>query len=448
MDTRDGEVRAKLARHIAALANHGGGYLIFGVDDQTRKPLGASELDLALFSQDAITGIVKKYLDPRVQVLVEQIVHEGVKYPIVVVPSHGARPVMAIADGPQDDRKRPIGVTQGTIYVRAPGPESAPIRSPDDWNTLLDRCLSHRSDLLGNVLRQSLARQSKPGEQAIGVLRAALDDTAQDFTAQTRLLAEKVESKYRDSILRAGTNYSALGYALVGNDGDLVEISNPRPLNERVSVEMHRYAHTGWSSFLPLNVPERAPQIRMSTLAGQEVTYLEGMRLENTGLIASAFDYWRIYERGIGVSVESFRDDWRREGERAPPHLTPSWILIAIHSLLAHARLVGQELPSVTQVVIRMEWRGLKGRMLAWDQFRHAAGGRTLADDRFVKNIVVEWALLRDNYFEALRRVALPFLQLFGAAGWFDPDQWMTRDSVEREFSRPGMNTVKLFEED
>ena len=100
MDTRDSEVRAKLARHIAALANHGGGYLIFGVDDQTRKPLGATELALALFSQDAVAGIVKKYLDPRVQVLVEHVVHEGVGYPIVVVPSHGARPVVAIADGP------------------------------------------------------------------------------------------------------------------------------------------------------------------------------------------------------------------------------------------------------------------------------------------------------------------------------------------------------------
>jgi hypothetical protein len=447
MDTREGEVRAKLARHIAALANHGGGYLIFGVDDKTRKPLGATDLDITLFSQDAIAGIVKKYLDPRIQVLVENVVHEGVTYPVVVVSPHGARPVIAIADGPQDSRNRPIGVTQGTIYTRTPGPESAPIRSADDWNTLLDRCLSHRSDLLGNVLRQSLARQSKPGEQAIGLLRAALDDTAQDFAAQTRLLAEKVDPKYRDGILHAGTNYSALGYALSGTDGNLIEISNPRALNERVSIEMHRYAHYGWGSFLPLNVPKRAPQMRTSTLAGEEVTYLEGMRVENTGLISSAFDYWRIYECGIGVSVESYRNDWRREGETVPPHLTPSWILITIHSLLAHARLVGQELSGVTQVVIRMDWRGLKGRILAWDHLRHAAGGGSLADDRFQKNIVIDWAVLRDSYFEALRRVALPFLQIFGNAGWFNPDDWLTRDAVEREFSLQGMNTVKLFEE-
>lgn len=448
MDPKDNETRTKLARHLAALANHGGGYLVFGVDDKARTPLGATELDLALFGQDAIAGIVRKYLDPRVQVLVEYVVHEGVTYPVIVVPSHGARPVIAIADGPQDNRNRPVGVLQGTIYIRAPGPESAPIRGADDWNALLDRCLTHRSDLLGNVLRQSLARQSKPDERAANLLRAAVDDTAQDFTAQTRLLADKADPEYRDGIVNAGANYSALGYALIGSDGDLVEISNPRAVNERVSIEMHRYANYGWSSFLPLNVPERAPQVRSSTLAGQEITYLEGMRVENTGLISSGFDYWRLYECGIGVSVESFRDDWRRPGAEAiPPHLTASWILIVIHSLLAHARLVGQEIPGVTQVVVRMDWRGLKGRMLAWDHFRHAAGGGGMADDRFVKTITVEWAVLRDSYFEALRRVAIPFFRVFSAAGWFNPDEWLTREVVETEFSRPRMNTIKLFEE-
>lgn len=447
IDTGDGEARAKLARHIAALANHGGGYLIFGIDDKTRKPLGATGLELKLYSQDTIAGIVRKYLDPRVQVIVEHVSHDGVTYPLLVVPSHGARPVIAIADGPHDSRNRPVGVTQGTIYIRVAGPESAPLRSADDWNALLDRCLSHRSDLLGNVLRQSLARQSKPREQVTDLLRAALDDTAADFGAQTRLLAEKVEPKYRDDILRAGANYSALGYALVDSEGGLIEIANPRKLNERVSIEMHRYAYYGWGSFLPLNVPERAPQIRTSTLAGQEARFLEGMRLENTGLISSAFDYWRLYERGIAVSVESFRDDWRREGERFPLHLTPSWILIAIHSLLAHARFVGQEVPGVAQVTVRMEWRGLAGRMLAWDRLRHAASGVTLADDRFTNNVTIEWSTLRDSYFEALRRVALPFLRIFENSGWFDAEEWLTRKAVETQFAQQRMNTIRLFDD-
>jgi len=128
MDTSQPEVRAKLARHIAALSNHGGGYLIFGVDDTTREPQGATALDPSLFSQDAISAIVKRYLDPRIQVRVEQAEHAGVLYPVVIVPSHGARPVIAVNDGPQDDKGRRVGIRQGKIYIRAAGPESVQIK--------------------------------------------------------------------------------------------------------------------------------------------------------------------------------------------------------------------------------------------------------------------------------------------------------------------------------
>lgn len=446
MDTREHEHRAKLARHIAALANHGGGYLVFGVDDETRKPLGQTELDPSLFGQDAISSIVKKYLEPRLQVLVQSAEYEGVSYPVVVVPSHEARPVIAIADGPTGQGGKPIGISLGTVYVRAAGPESVPIRSPDDWNALLERCLSHRSDLLGKILRQSIARQSKPGNHVVDLLIAAVNETAADFTVQTRALAERVDAKFQKQIIEAGGTYSALGYALVDADGELIEIENPRAVNDRAAVAMHRYAHYGWGSFLPLHVPERAPQMRMSSLAGKEVTYLEGMRVENTGLISSAFDYWRIYECGIAVSVESFRDNWSRDGRPAVPHLTPLWILVAIHSLLAHARLVGPETSGVAQVVIRMEWNGLSGRMLMWDDFRVVASSK-LVDDRFAKTIPLAWSELRDDYFGALRRVALPILTLFTTQGWFQPETWLTPEAVRTEFSRLQVATMKMFED-
>jgi len=51
LDTSDPTARAKLARHIAALCNHGGGYLVFGIDDGTRAPMGEPTLDRGLFTQ-------------------------------------------------------------------------------------------------------------------------------------------------------------------------------------------------------------------------------------------------------------------------------------------------------------------------------------------------------------------------------------------------------------
>jgi predicted HTH transcriptional regulator len=67
MDTSESAAGAQLARHLAALSNHGGGYLIFGLDDATKLPQGATTLDAKLFGEDAISSIVKRYLDPRFQ---------------------------------------------------------------------------------------------------------------------------------------------------------------------------------------------------------------------------------------------------------------------------------------------------------------------------------------------------------------------------------------------
>jgi hypothetical protein len=118
MDTSAVETRANLARHLAALSNHGGGYLIFGVNDDAREPEGATTLDPKLFGEDAISAIVKRYLDPRFQCRVESAESSGVRYPVVIVPAHGGRPVIAIADRPADpNTKRPIGIREGTIYV-------------------------------------------------------------------------------------------------------------------------------------------------------------------------------------------------------------------------------------------------------------------------------------------------------------------------------------------
>jgi len=284
MDTTDAVARANLARHIAALANYGGGYLIFGVDDKSRRPQPATGLDPKFFGQETLSGIIKRYLDPRVQVQIETIEFNGVAYPIVIVPAHGSRPIIAIADGPHVDGK-PRGINLGAIYIRSPGPESVIIRSPDDWNHLLERCLSHRADLLAKILRQSLAKPTRPSPLTNESLIAAIEETAKDFSAQAVALAEKVGPADQARVRNAGSQFCVLSYALMDDEGELIAIENPRTLNSRVSIAMHRYAYDGWSLFLPLSAPERAPQLRTAPLLGTTRTYLEGMRLRNSTVL-------------------------------------------------------------------------------------------------------------------------------------------------------------------
>jgi predicted HTH transcriptional regulator len=65
LDLNNHEARADIARHIAAIANHGGGYIVFGFDDLTLQYVPspfAKTID-----RDIISSIVKKYLEPTFQ---------------------------------------------------------------------------------------------------------------------------------------------------------------------------------------------------------------------------------------------------------------------------------------------------------------------------------------------------------------------------------------------
>jgi hypothetical protein len=61
--TPDKHPKAKIARHIAALANHGGGYLVFGFRDD-RAPNPSPPFQLESFSRDNISSIIERYLAP------------------------------------------------------------------------------------------------------------------------------------------------------------------------------------------------------------------------------------------------------------------------------------------------------------------------------------------------------------------------------------------------
>ncbi len=444
MDTSQNEVRAKLARHLAALANHGGGSLIFGVDDTTRKPQGLTALDRTLFGEDAISAIVKRYLDPPFQCQTAWATCEAVDYPVIIVPSHGARPVIAKADGPQDNKGRPIGIRQGEIYVRAPGPESVAIKTPEDWTALLERCLSHRADLLANIMHRAISRPSKPTLSVLEMLAAACDATAEDFISQ---VAETQIPPEDEVWFRAKSqNFAVNGYALVGNDGELLAIDNPYALNERVTAAMRGFFQRSHMPFRHVRTLDRAPQVRMAKLLNHEATYLEGMRLPLMPVVWPSENYWRIYEQGIVTIAESYREDHIafRRGSRLP-FLLVSECLAKVHALLAHARLISQELPAVNQIMLRMDWRGLHDRTLCWNFDTVVSGGKKLATDTFVKTFTLQWAELRDSYFSAFRRAMLPLFAMFDFPDFPDAATWLTQNIAQDEL-RTIDEGMRLFE--
>lgn len=159
----DPPVRASVARHLAALANHGGGFLIFGFEEDGTLDKNHPG-DLSSFNHDEFAGIIDKYLSPAFHCDVYIGAPSGAseKCVVVQVPSNVDVPVCSKADGPHDQKNRPLGIQIARYYVRVNGPKSEPIKTPEEWRPLIHRCvLQARQQLLQGLL-QAIQQQLGP----------------------------------------------------------------------------------------------------------------------------------------------------------------------------------------------------------------------------------------------------------------------------------------------
>lgn len=99
INLRDRVAQAKLARHIAALANHGGGWIVFGFcDDGTPDPDQPSEP--RLYNRDTFATNINRLLTPAFQCDVQLVQSSaGLHYPVVRVPSLSATPTHPHSSG-------------------------------------------------------------------------------------------------------------------------------------------------------------------------------------------------------------------------------------------------------------------------------------------------------------------------------------------------------------
>jgi hypothetical protein len=313
---------------------------------------------------------------------------------------------------------------------------------PEAWTALLERCLAQRADLLASIMRQAINRPVRAATRAVDLLKAASAATAVDFQQQSKTLLKEVSDQRDKATIGAmADNHVVLGYALVGSDGEPLQVDNPWALNTRVNMSMRQYAYRAeeWTMFLPLTHGARAPRMQVGKLLGQDHTYLEGMRLETMAVVHYPMDYWRIYDQGIFCAIESYREDHDPKlGLSKERYFVVVRCLIKLHSVLAHARLVGQELPALAQIIFHMDWRGLKDRSLILREIGDDFTTTMPTTDRFFKTVLLTWPDLRDDYFAALKRLSAPFFELFASRSEFEPDKWLTRDRIEQLFASYG----------
>lgn len=175
LDLEDGMVRAKLAKELIALANHGGGYLLFGFSEATAGwvPSGPCPYNLARYSQDAINDIAKRHAEPVFECYVQHLNSSaGNPHVVVEVPGGHIAPIRANRS-PQGS-----GLIDHTYYIRRPGPESAPPQNGREWETLIRRCVDNDHERQVEAFRRILAALRAEPELARQIADSTLGPAA------------------------------------------------------------------------------------------------------------------------------------------------------------------------------------------------------------------------------------------------------------------------------
>ena len=418
LDLDDVEVRADLARHISALANHGGGRIVVGFTDEL-KYAGPNSYSGTRWDRDTISSIVKKYLEPPFQcdVFVVQSA-AGNEHRIVVVPPHGAVPICSKADGPTV-RGKIAGITNSTYYIRKPGPESARITSSNEWRALIRRCVMHERTALLAAIDASLRGAS--------TIVPATDEELRTWHDAAYAMFLRNVGKFKAPTELATRNVQ-FSYLIERQDGQRLDPNQLPEILMKVNAEVQDLVRTGWTMFYFFTKPEISPifTVDLAVDAGKQ-DFLECSLLVDSSSRGFGADTWRVASDGKATLI---RDYWEDDGNVVPTTgmkpgswFSPNTMTRSLAEFVRHARGFAERFDVPTKVVFRCEWRGLAGRRVFDPSVFWHPGRIATADGRFV-TASFPIAALTNKWPDIVAELGGPIARLFGIGSLFTP-QWI-----------------------
>lgn len=358
VDMNDKVARAKLARHIAALANYGGGYIVLGFcDDGT--VAGNRPPDLDAYNRDTIAAIVKKYLLPVLHCDVTTVeASSGAVYPVIRVPPHRSAPVCAKASGPHDQSGSPQGIVQGNYYLRLPGPESAPITTPDQWQSVIRRCVLAERDFIIDALSDLASPVVRNPSNGADVLRHFHRSTGERFR---HVVHRSTELEWPITLTN---NFYQLSYRIVCSKDAELAADKFIPLLNRANTELREIVWTGWSMFYPFTRPEIQPVVEPETIDHKDTDVYVTNLVNGRATTATMPDYWRMTRSGIASLVRGYREDRHRERVEPGTTFSPYILIREITEFLGHALIMAKDFPHADRIEFIGSWTGLSGRIL------------------------------------------------------------------------------------
>lgn len=394
LDLTTREHQALLAKAAIALANHGGGLVVVGLEQRGAHVTEAPGRpgNLAAFNADAINGIIARYAEPVFHCDV-RIASDGTgsEFPIVLVPGGHRHPIRSTRDGPNQSHIR-----QNVYYIRRPGPQSDGPQTGGEWDSLLRRCLTNgREDLLDsfrNILAGGGASAVRP-EQA--------DRVAEWFAQSIARWRELIAGSPADSPARFPLGHYAICYSLTG---DIEE-----PSLVRLREILNGYPQlTGWPPFWTPTRTEIAPYPANGAIECW-------LGVEEEGRDPSHSDFWRVSPDGMFFLIRGYQEDGT---ERRPPGTgfditLPTW---RVGEILMHAAAMARGFGDpAARVTFMGEWTGLGDRELIsmGDSRRWIMPGRRSRQERYETRLAMGADRIGENLPEFVTQIVTPLYALF-----------------------------------
>jgi transcriptional regulator with XRE-family HTH domain len=438
LDLGEKAVKAELARELLALANHGGGFIIFGFADRPDgwHPAAACPFDLDLYSQDKINGICEHYAEPHFHCDVHRVRNSaGAEHVVVIVPGEHRVPIRSRRGGPEGDGQTGPEETKlraDRYYVRRPGPQSAPIASGREWDDLLRRCVrAQREELVESFRVIAVGLGAAGTAEILGGLDAgrpvgAAEALAEWDEAGRARLAELTGQRFKvgtSDRYREGTWSAA--YRVVDPDerpssAEFVEILE--------AVAGHE---TGWP---PWWVPTRGA-IRPYLFENLIECWLAEPGAGESFTDGAHSDLWRGDPGGRMFLIRGYQEDDGPDATGRGGVLDITLPVWRVGECLLHAERLAGRLGGA-RIDLRMRWDGLMDReLVSLSGSREVHPGRICRQDSVSAVVEVDAMRIGETLPELVKSLVEP---LFASFDFFSPVEEFYVEELARMRQRSG----------
>ena len=393
LDLGDAREAALLARAILALGNSGGGWVVLGFTDSNGTLAPDTERrNLAVgYTVDAVHSIIKKYVEPPIEVSLMEVHRSDRVGPFVVcgVPGGHAHPLLAKRGSPNNGKT----LVAGRPYIRRIecGPSSAEPSTLEDWRGFIRRMVrADRTALLADFRAVLEVPRGNDVEAEVGKeMNAFLEDCRQRWRAGFAT----AEAGNHQQDLRYGSFEAA--YRLIDGRG-FDKAANLRDALVNAEAPMD-----GW----PLWMVFARGDLEPKPMDGGIETRVDD-------------DFWRANVTGSFYHVRPHLEDLLESRGRID--IKPGEVM----SDVLQMQLVAQTLAHADHVAsvveadafeVSFRWTGLKGRSLENLEFlgRGSFHGRNCAQSEFQVRRRIERAHLAVTMTDHVHAIVAPLDELF-----------------------------------